>query len=311
MKQAHTFGWLRFFHATALCVLAAPALAAPPDDVNLMSLSPPSGTVAGVDTSRAVGPINSVEATIRYRLRSTPHGFITVSGEPPTSYPITMSPMPPIRFTSGNGDVLIRFSWLCNDRSPPSNPLPAITITMRGVDARGVGTGVLVQKTQPVNYTFTCRPPSQIKRPSDAALTTPGESPMQRLSPQAQASLLPADLVPTLTNPMTDVVRVRNLGPGLAQASTLGVHCMNRDLNAKVGYGCPTTVFPLLSGSGRYVLIEIPALAPSAEHVVTLRPRPSTWPVGSYMFEAIANRDGRVRERDGTNNLARSYLNVR
>ena len=211
MKQAHTFGWLRFFHATALCVLAAPALAA--DDVNLRSLSPPSGTLAGVRRGEALGPVNSVEATIRYRLQSTPQGFITITGVPPTSYPITMSPMPPIRFSNGNGDVRIRFSWLCNDRSPSSNPLPAVTITMRGVDARGVGTGVLVQKTQPVNYTFTCRPPSQIKRPSDAALTTPGESPSR--------GLLPPRLLPDLhirnvqvNDRCQIVITVENLGPG-------------------------------------------------------------------------------------------------
>lgn len=309
MKQAHISGWLRFLHAAALCVLAAPSLAAPPDDVNLINLSPPSGTLAGVRRGEALGPVNSVEATSRYRLQSTPQGFITINGEPFTTYPTTMSPLPVPRVSNGRGEVRVRFSWLCNDRSPPSNPLPAITITMRGVDAAGTSTGVLVQKTQSVNYTFTCRQPSLIKPPSDAALTTPGESPMQRLSPQAQGSLLPADLVPTLTSPMTDVVRVRNLGPGLAPASKLMVACINPDPKVKVDYGCPTTAFPLQSGGGhRYVLIEIPALAPSAEHVVNLRPWPSTWPVGRYNFEAYANYDRRVRELNSTNNLARSYL---
>ena len=311
MIKAKIFGWPSLILAASLCVLAAPALAAPPDDVNLLSLSPPSGTLAGVRRGEVLGPVNSVEATIRYRLQSTLQGFITINGEPFTTYPTTMSPLPVPRFSNGNGDVRIRFSWLCNDRSPSSNPLPAITITMRGVDARGVGTGVLVQKTQSVNYTFTCRPPSLIKRPSDATLTAPGKSPMQRLSPQARGSLLPADLVPTLTDPMTDVVRVRNLGPGPAAASALTVSCMNLDPKAKVGFGCPTTAFPLQSGGGhRYVLIEIPALAPSAEHVVTLRPWPSTWPVGRYRFQAQANHDGRVRENDGTNNVATSYLQV-
>ena len=321
MKQAHISGWLRFLHAAALCVLAAPAFAA--DNVTLRSLSPPSGTLQGVRSGEALGPVNSVEATIRYRLESTPstpQGFITISGEPPMSYPITMSPLPPIRFSGGNGDVRIRFSWLCNDRSPPSNPLPAITITMRGVDARGMGTGVLVQKTQPVNYTFTCRPPSPIKRPSDAALTTPGESPMQRLDPQARGALVAPDLVPVLTHPMSGTVIVRNIGVGPAPASTLTVKCYRLDLayygGSPRGDGCPTTSFPreFSVGGMRYVLIEIPPLAPRVEHVVTLRGWPSAWPPGSYQFRANVGylpQPSQPRESNETNNIVESTLKVR
>ncbi len=309
MKQAYIFGWLRFFHAAALCVLAAPALAAPRDDVNIINLSPPSGTVAGASSPGAVGPINSVEATIRYRLQSAPQGFITIGGEPFATYPTAMSPIPPIHFSSGNGDVRIRFSWLCNDRSPPSNPFPAVTVTMRGVNAAGLSTGVLVQKTQAVNFTFTCRPPSQIKRPSDAALTTPGESPMQLLNPQAQGSLLPADLVPRLTDPMTDVVRVRNIGAGPAPASTLYVNCTAAIGGAGwAGIDCPKITFPLVDVDGkRYVLIKIPSLAPGAEHVVNLKPW--LWPAvrAGYSFEAIADYYRRVSESD-ERNTRRSIL---
>jgi len=309
MKQARTFGWLRFFHAAALCILAAPAVAA--DDVTLRSLSPPSGTVAGVDTIRAVGPINSVEATIRYRLQSTTRGFITITGEPPPSYPITMSPIPPIHFSSGNGDVRIRFSWLCNDRPPPSNTLPAITYRLQGADAADRFTGTLVQKTQPVNFTFTCRQPLQIKRPSDATLTTPGESPMQRLNPQAQGSLRP-DLVPVLTQPMSATVIVRNIGAGPAPTSTLFLNCFKSSPTFKHSSdGCPTTVFTQSGGVIRIALIEIPSLAPGAEHVVNLKPWPSTWPSGEYIFQAKADYRLRVSERDETNNSAQSEIVVR
>src|SRR3990170_2772575 len=221
MNKAQIFGWSSLILAAALGVLAAPAFAA--DDVTLRTLSPPSGTLPGVRSGEALGPVNPVEATIRYRLQSTPQGFITIHGEPLTTYPITMSPLPPTRFSNGRGDVRVRFSWLCNDRSPLSNPLPAVTYTMRGVNAAGLGTGVLVQKTQSVNYTFTCRQSSLIKRPSDAVLTAPGESPMQRLSPQAQGSLVAPDLVPVLTHPMSGTVIARNIGVGSAPASTLTV----------------------------------------------------------------------------------------
>jgi len=310
MKHTRTFGWLRFFHATTLCVLAAPALAAPPDDVNLLGgLSPPSGTLPGVRSSGEMGPVNSVEATIRYRLQSTPQGFITISGEPPTTYPITMSPLPPTHFSNGRGEVRVRFSWLCNDRSPPSNPLPAIAYRLQGADAAGRFTGTLAQKTQPVNFTFTCRPPSPIKRPSDATLTTPGESPMQQLNPQAQGALRP-DLVPILTRPMTGTVIVRNIGASPAPASTLYVNCYTRD--ARPINGCPTTIFPLVDDIyRRYVLIEIPSLAPGAEYVVNLRPWPSAWPVGDYNFIAQADHyPGRVSESDEFNDRT-SYLVVR
>ncbi|OGI38545.1 MAG: hypothetical protein A2140_09675 [Candidatus Muproteobacteria bacterium RBG_16_62_13] len=313
MRQARTFGWLRFFHAAALCVLAAPALAAPRDDVNLINLSPPSGTLPGVRSSGEMGPVNSVEATINYRLQSTstPQGFITISGEPPTTYPITMSPLPPTHFSNGRGEVRVRFSWLCNDRSPLSNPLPAVIYRMIGVDATGRATGVLVQKTQAVNFTFTCRPPLQIKRPSDAALTTPGESPMQQLNPQAQGSLRP-DLVPVLTQPMSATVIVRNIGAGPAPTSTLFLNCFKSSPTFKHSSdGCPTTVFTQSGGVIRIALIEIPSLAPGAEHVVNLKPWPSTWPSGEYIFQAKADYRLRVSERDETNNSAQSEIVVR
>ncbi len=315
MKQAHISRWLRFFHAATLCVLATPALAA--DDVNLFRLSPPSGTLPGMRRGEALGPINSVEATIRYRLQSTPQGFITIHGEPFATYPTAMSPLPTPRVSNGHGEVRVRFSWLCNDRSPPSNPLPAVTITMRGVNAAGMGTGVLVQKTQSVNFTFTCRPPSQIKRPSDAALTTPGESPMQRLSPQAQGSLAAPDLVPVLTHPMSGTVTVRNIGVGPAPASTLTVKCYRLDLAYYGGFprgdGCPTTSFPQeFSGGGiRYALIGIPSLPPGAAHAVTLRGWPGAWPPGSYQFRANVGYLSLPRESNDTNNIVESTLKVR
>ncbi len=150
------------------------------DSLELVSLSPPSGTtlpgvrrmsLPGGEVDEAITSTNSVEATIRYQLASAPEGYAWVHGADPRS--VTGTPLT-VTFFRGGGKVRIRFSWICRDSSPQLNKLTAVTYGMSGVNpAAWTGGRLLLQKTGNVNYTFTCGQPlaqTPVKPAADLAI---------------------------------------------------------------------------------------------------------------------------------------------
>ncbi|OGI44381.1 MAG: hypothetical protein A2637_03505 [Candidatus Muproteobacteria bacterium RIFCSPHIGHO2_01_FULL_65_16] len=109
---------------------------------------------------------------------------------------------------------------------------------------------------------------------------------------------------------MTDVITVKNQGDARAAASRLNLTCRRERFGAD-GPGCPTSVFPRRSTVHSDVwlaeTIDIPSLAPGANHTVRLPSWPDRWSAGRYHFGAIVfSSDPETR-----NATADSVLDVR
>jgi hypothetical protein len=100
------------------------------------------------------------------------------------------------------------------------------------------------------------------------------------------------NLVPTLHNPMTDEVRVRNLGTGHSAPSKLTLDCERVEANPELR-ACPDlspslaetyfdSVFP------KYATIKVPVLAPGTTFTHKLSFwNQMNWRKGTYRFTAV------------------------
>lgn len=119
------------------------------------------------------------------------------------------------------------------------------------------------------------------------------------------------DLVPILSHPMSGTVIVKNIGSAAAPPSKLGLKCVKAG-HTGGGGGCPEA--PGLAAYADpafpdHVVINVPVLAPGAQHIHHL----SFWPslafsAGTYHFKALADIGHALPESNELNNIGTSTL---
>lgn len=119
------------------------------------------------------------------------------------------------------------------------------------------------------------------------------------------------DLVPSLTNPMTGKIVVKNIGNAAAGKTKLTLSC-----DKLPGHGrCPDPANPTPDYDDpafpNHVVVKVPALAPGSSYTHTLSFWSQLpWQPGRYKFVATADAAGAEAERNETNNAATSFLKV-
>jgi len=287
-----------------------PPIAPPADELRLTGLSPPSGNLTGLAHGSTYAPGNHVEASFEYALRTAARGVngtirVFTSGVP--GNPDHTGVAGAATVVQGTGRARVPFSVLC-DRATPTIAITNLRIVLQEHGAGGGLVRTLVERQQPVSFQFQCSP---------ATATAPAGVPSGFINPGATSSVPGITHKPQgpklaliLTQPMTDVITVRNQGDARAAASRLNLTCRRERFGAD-GPGCPTSVFPQRSTVYPDVWavgpIDIPSLAPGANHSVRLPSWPDHWSAGRYHFGAIVfSSDPETR-----NATADSVLDVR
>jgi hypothetical protein len=145
---------------------AAPALAQ--DRLDIISLSPASGTVTGL-VSGPMGPGNSVQVTLSYVLESAPQGKIGVYTAGVAGNPAHTGVEIPVMVKKGKGRVQTRFSVKCAPGTPAVVAISRLRYALFATDAGGGIVRTLVERFRPVQYKFVCRDQVE-KKPDITAL---------------------------------------------------------------------------------------------------------------------------------------------
>ncbi len=286
-----------------------PPVAPPADELRLTGLSPSSGNLVGLAHGDTYAPGNHVEASFEYALRTAARGVngtIRVFTSGVSENPDHTGVAGAATVVQGNGRARVPFSVLC-DRATPTIAITNLRIVLQEQAAGGRPVRTLVERQQPVSFQFQC---------GAATAPAPAGVPGGFINPGA-ASSVPGithkpqgpKLALILTQPMTDVIMIKNQGDARAAASRLNLTCRRERFGAD-GPGCPASVFPQHSTVYPDVWaaepIVIPSLAPGASHTLRLPSWPDRWPAGRYHFGAIV-----FGNNIGGNATAENVLDVR
>jgi hypothetical protein len=293
------------------------------DDLRLTGLSPPGGNLTGLAPGSTYVPGNHVEASFEYTLRSAARGQIMVFTSNVPGNPPHTGAFIPAAVSQGTGRAQVRFSVQCNRDATPATAL-AITnmrIVLQEFDASGRLVRNLVERQQPASFQFRCgaattsaaAPGGFVKpgSPAPGGFTAPGVG-------ISTTAILRPDLVPMLAlHAVSGTVSVRNQGNAPSAATRLQFTCRKRSYTGG-GSGCPSTsgLFDrLVSSNISFSMLDVPALAPGAIHVINLAGWQSlAWGRGTYEFQAAlwapADASGTVAESDVRNNETRGLLEI-
>ena len=142
------------------------------DDVRIVNLSPASGELDSL-TGGGYATGNSIEATVAFSLSSIERAHIRVLTAMEPGNGLHTGIIAPTVINRGSGETRVQFSIGCAPESPAVVPIARLRYALMAA-----GTGekrrTLVEKHQPVNFSFRCPPHRRGSAPAGSAAAPAG-----------------------------------------------------------------------------------------------------------------------------------------